>query len=158
MAEDKKDFKHIVRIANTDLDGKKPILHAMKKIKGVSFMFSNMVCNLTGIDKHKTTGELSGEEEKKLNDFLEDPVKHSVPSWMLNRRRDLATGADMHIVGADLKYQTQNDIKLMKKIKCYKGVRHSAGLPARGQRTKSNFRKNKGKAQSVKRKAGKGKK
>ena len=46
--------------------------------------------------------------------------------------------------------------KFMKKIKSYRGIRHMFGLPVRGQRTRSNFRPNKGKVQGVKRgKAGK---
>ena len=45
-----------------------------------------------------------------------------------------------------------NDIKLMQKIKCYKGIRHYYRLPLRGQRTKSNFRRNKAKASSLKKK------
>jgi small subunit ribosomal protein S13 len=43
---------------------------------------------------------------------------------------------------------------MMKRIRSYKGVRHSLGLPVRGQRTRSNFRKNKGKVLGVKRKEG----
>ncbi|MEK6867257.1 MAG: 30S ribosomal protein S13, partial [Nanoarchaeota archaeon] len=38
---------------------------------------------------------------------------------------------------------------LLKKIKAYRGMRHAAGLPTRGQRTRSNFRKNKGKTVGV---------
>ena len=45
----------------------------------------------------------------------------------------------------DLSFAEENDIKMMKKIRSYRGVRHGMGLPVRGQRTKSNFRKNKGK-------------
>jgi small subunit ribosomal protein S13 len=43
---------------------------------------------------------------------------------------------------------------MMKKIRSYKGMRHAYGLPVRGQRTKSKFRKNKGKVKGVKRKSG----
>ena len=46
----------------------------------------------------------------------------------------------------DLDFTVDNDLKRMKMIKCYRGMRHAFGLPVRGQRTKSNFRKNKGKA------------
>jgi len=46
----------------------------------------------------------------------------------------------------DLKFTKENDIKLLKKVKSYRGMRHALGLPVRGQRTKSNFRRNKGKA------------
>ena len=58
------------------------------------------------------------------------------------------------MTGTTLSFTQDNDIKMMKKIKSYKGVRHILGQPVRGQRTKSNFRKNKGKVLGVKRKEG----
>ena len=51
-------------------------------------------------------------------------------------------------------FTQDNDIKMMKKMRSYKGIRHSLGLPVRGQRTKSNFRKNKGKVLGVRKKEG----
>ena len=87
--EKKEDnFRYFVRIVNTDLDGNKNIGNALKKIKGVSFMFSNMVCNLAGIDKMAKTGYLSDEQVKKLDEVLNNPSKFNVPSWMLNRRKN----------------------------------------------------------------------
>ena len=50
------------------------------------------------------------------------------------------------IVNAINSFAEETDIKRMKKTRSYRGVRHGMGLPVRGQRTKSNFRKNKGKA------------
>jgi small subunit ribosomal protein S13 len=145
MKEEQKDFKHIVRVMNTDLDGAKPIGHALGKIKGVSFMFSNAICKLTKIPATKKTGYLSEDEVKKLNEAISNPLSIEVPLWMLNRRNDPDTGEDMHLIGTDLRFVTENDVKMMKKIRSYKGVRHSHGQPVRGQRTKSNFRTNKGK-------------
>ncbi|MBW2967740.1 30S ribosomal protein S13 [Candidatus Woesearchaeota archaeon] len=148
----KPDYRHIVRIADTDLDGAKPIGHALNKIKGVSFMFANAVCIFSNVDKQKITGQLSADEIKRLNEVLRNPGKYGFPAWMLNRRKDSETGDDRHILGADLRWQVENDIKLMKKIRSYKGVRHMAGLPVRGQKTKNNFRKKKGKGLGVQRK------
>ena len=51
----------------------------------------------------------------------------------------------------ELIFSKEQDIKFLRRIRCYKGVRHALGLPVRGQRTRSNFRKNKGKAMGVKR-------
>ncbi|RMF06610.1 30S ribosomal protein S13 [Candidatus Woesearchaeota archaeon] len=138
------DFKHIIRVANTDLDGSKPIYHALTKIKGVSVMFANMLCKLAGIDIQKKAGTLLDAEVNKLNEIIKDPAAHGAPSWMLNRRKDYETGLDKHLVQADLQFSKESDIRRLKKIKSYRGVRHQAGLPLRGQRTKSNFRKNKG--------------
>ncbi|MBU2560877.1 MAG: 30S ribosomal protein S13 [Nanoarchaeota archaeon] len=148
----KEDYRHIVRIADTDLDGSKPIGHSLNKIKGVSFMFANAVCTFSRIDKKKITGQLNADEVKRLNEILKEPSKYGFPVWMLNRRKYAETGENRHIIGADLKWQVENDIKLMKKIRSYKGVRHMLGLPVRGQKTKNNFRKKKGKGLGVKRK------
>lgn len=145
-------FKHLVRIANTDLDGNKQIGIAMKGIKGIGFMFANAVCNMAGVNKSKKTGVLSDEEVSKLNEVIADPAKFKIPIWMYNRRKDYEDNSDKHILTADLDFIKDNDIKILKKIKSYKGIRHSAGLPVRGQRTKSNFRKSKGKVTGVKRK------
>jgi small subunit ribosomal protein S13 len=140
-----KDFKHLVRIANTDVDGKKQIVQALLKIKGIGFMYSNAICTVASIDKRAKAGYLTDEQVNKLTEVILNPTSNSIPSWMFNRRKDVETGEDKHLITADLDFTKGNDIKMMKKIRSYKGVRHSFGLPVRGQRTKANFRKNKGK-------------
>ena len=153
--EENQDFKHFVRIADTDLNGANHIGSSLRQIKGVGFMFSNLICNLAKIDGRKRTGDLGEEEIKRINEVVNDPLKFNAPSWMLNRRKDFETGKDKHLVVADLTFTQDNDIKIMKKIKSYKGVRHILEQPVRGQKTKSNFRKNKGKVHlGVKKKAG----
>lgn len=142
---EKEEFKHLVRIANTDLDGNLPLYKALTKIKGVGFMFSNMLCSITKVDKNKKVGYLIDNEINKIDSAIKDPSKFNAPEWMFNRRKDVEDGKSKHIVGGDISFIQENDIKMMKKIRCYKGVRHSIGLPVRGQKTKSNFRKNKGK-------------
>ena len=141
----KDDFRHIVRIANTDLKGERHLDIALKGIKGVNFMFSNLVCVLSGIDPKKTVGHLTDDEIKKIDDIMNDPAKFGAPVWMFNRRKDSEDGSMKHVISADLTFIQDNDIKMMRKMKSYRGVRHSVGLPTRGQRTKANFRKNKGK-------------
>src|SRR3989338_5512633 len=149
MEEQKKDFNYIVRIVNADLDGNKPIIQALRKIKGVSFMFANAVCRLTGVDTTQKTGYLNEEDIKKIEEVLKNPLKFNTPFWMLNRKKNPEDGNDKHLLGADLKFTQENDIRFMKKVRSYKGIRHSFGLPVRGQRTKSNFRRNKGKVMGV---------
>ena len=153
--EEHKDFKHIVRIANTDLKGEKAIGSALRHIKGISFMFSNLICNLANINAKKRTGDLDEGEVKRMDEVINNPLKFNTPPWMFNRRKDFETGQDKHLVSADLEFTQDNDIKIMKKIKSYRGVRHILNQPVRGQKTKSNFRENKGKVHlGVKKKAG----
>ena len=156
MAEEQptQELKYFVRIANTDLDGNKSLYRALTKIKGISFIFSNAVLNITGIEKTKRTGYLTDNDVAKIDDVIKDPLKFGIPSWLFNRKRDPEDGIDRHLVGVNLALINDNDIKIMKKIKSYRGVRHSLGLPVRGQRTKSNFRRNKGKVLGVKKKQG----
>lgn len=145
MEEKRENFNYLVRIANTDLNVNKSVITALQKIKGIGFRYSDMVCNLAGIDKLKKIGYLKEEEVKKVEEIITNPLKYKIPSWMMNRRKDPEDGQDRHLLLSNIKFITENDIKLMKKIRCYKGIRHALGQPVRGQRTRSHFRKNKGK-------------
>ncbi len=147
MTEQK--FKQLVRIANTDIYGNKNILYGLRKIKGVGFMFANAMCNLADVDKNKKAGELTDEEIERLDKLTKDYSK--IPIWMLNRKHDPEFGENLHLFTSNLKLRKEFDIKKMQKIKSYKGLRHSVGLPVRGQRTRSHFRK--GSSVGVQRKA-----
>jgi len=132
----------IIRIAETNLDGAKKVSDAIRRIRGVSFMMSNAISKLSGFGE-KRLGELSDEERNKLEDMIMNPQKHGVPVWMYNRRRDPTTGENKHLAVSELEFTQKMDIGLMRKLKTYKGVRHSLGLPVRGQRTRGSFRKGK---------------
>jgi len=155
MAEQaKQELKYFVRIANTDLDGNKSICHSLTKIKGISFMFANTILNACNIDKAKKSGYLTDDQINRIEEVIKEPSRFGIPSWLFNRKKDPYDNLDRHLVGTSLSFTQENDIKMMKKIKSYKGIRHSLGLPVRGQRTRSNFRKNKGKVLGVKKKEG----
>jgi len=111
-----KTTRRIIRLLATDIDGDLDVLSAMRKIKGVNFMFANAVCNVMGIDKKRKIGGLSQEETKSIEDFIKNP---KVPSWLLNRRKDNETGNDIHItkIGIDLK--KREDINVMRRIRAY---------------------------------------
>jgi len=144
------EFRHLVRISNTDTDGKKAVVIGLKNVKGVGIPLAHAICKVTGIDQFKKSGDLTDDEISKLDDAVANPTKHGIPSWMLNRQKDLETGEDTHIVTNDLIFTKGNDIKRLRRLKNYRGTRHSLGLPVRGQRTRSNFRPNKGKVTGVK--------
>jgi len=139
------EIRYLVRICKTDLAGTKPIAYALTNIKGVGFCFANLACNLAHVEKNKKVGLLTDDEINKLNNVLENPIQYNIPSWLYNHRRSYETNVDQHLLTTDLDLARDNDLKIMKKIKCYRGVRHIQGQPVRGQRTKSHFRKNKGK-------------
>jgi len=59
---------------------------------------------------------------------------------MMNRRKDVETGQDKHVMGMDLAMILREDLDLMKKMRSYKGIRHERGLRVRGQKTRSTGR------------------
>lgn len=139
-AETAQQARRIVRLLATDIDGNLSVERALRRIKGVGFMFSRAVCVRTGVDRKKKVGLLTESELKNLERAIKSP---ELPRWMLNRRKDLETGNDFHVVMADLDLRRREDINLMKRIHAYKGVRHELGQPVRGQRTRSSFRTSK---------------
>ena len=152
MAENENpNFRHIVRVANTDLNGKKPVVYSLRKIKGVGTSFGHAICGVLHLDEGRKLGDLSEEETKRIEEVILHPQKFNVPGWIFNRQRDMETNSDRHMVGNELIFTQEMNVKMMKKIRSYKGVRHMLGLPVRGQKTRSKFRKNKGKVLGVKR-------
>lgn len=145
-----KDEGRIVRILSSDIEGKTSVYAGLTKIKGISWSFSNAICKALDLDKKKKIGALTEKEIAKISEFIKNP---SVPQYLHNRRKDFETGKDSHLIGSDLDLAKEFDIKRLKKIKSYRGLRHSAGLPSRGQRTKSHFRTNKKKSVGIKKKA-----
>ncbi|MEK6857423.1 MAG: 30S ribosomal protein S13 [Nanoarchaeota archaeon] len=138
-------MKHLIRIANTDINGNKPVMYALKKIKGVGINFASAAIRILKLNPVQKIGLMTDAEIKSIEEVVRNPQKFHIPTWLYNRQNDLETGNNMHLLGTELMLAHEGDIKLMKKIKCYKGVRHILGQPVRGQRTRGNFRKNKGK-------------
>ena len=134
-------LRSIIRIVNTDLDGSKPVYHALRKIPGVSYMFSNAVLDAAKVPNEKKAGELTDEDIKNIEAVMKDPLGHDLPVWLVNRRKDVNDGNDKHLITTDIRLRREFDIKMMQKVKSYKGIRHAIGQPVRGQRTKAHFRK-----------------
>jgi small subunit ribosomal protein S13 len=135
------DFKHMVRIARRDVDGNKPVANALADIKGVGIALSGAIVSRMGLDLNQKIGYLPDDTINEIEEAIRDPQKVNVPQWMLNRRNDYETGKTEHLIESDLMMRLRDDLNRMKKIRSYKGRRHEVGLPVRGQRTKSTFRK-----------------
>jgi len=132
--------EEIVRLVETDLDGKKPVRVAIRSVRGVSFSLGNAISDLCGFGD-KRVGELTEAEQKRFEELVTNPEKAGIPKWLLNRRKDPDTGEDNHLAVSKLDLTHKMDINRLKKVRCYRGVRHNLGLPVRGQRTRSSFRK-----------------
>lgn len=133
------DFRYIVRLMNTDLNGEKPTLYALTDIKGVGTRVAESLVKSSGVSPNKKIGLLDDEEIESLKKSISE-FSQRVPYWFVNRKRDPYTGEDRHYFGADIETALRDDINRLRKISCYRGVRHDTGQKVRGQRTRSNGR------------------
>lgn len=135
-----KDFKYIVRISNTDVDGEKKVVFGLTSIKGISVQMATIIADDAGIKRYAKVGDLKDADIEKLQSTV-NKIIDIVPSWMLNHRKDYETGEDIHLIGAEIDMRLRDEINIMKKIRSYRGIRHERGLPCRGQRTRANNRR-----------------
>jgi len=135
------EFKHLIRISRKDVDGNKKIEYALTDIKGVGLSLSRSLALAMGFDLEQKIGYISDEDIVRIEEALKDPQNYNIPKWMLNRQDDYVTGETTHLIESDLDMMLRDDLNRMRKTRSYKGRRHEVGLPVRGQRTKSTFRK-----------------
>lgn len=150
-----REFRHIIRIADQDLKGSDRLVYALANVKGVGVNLANAIVNVLKLDPDQRLGYLTDLEVKKVMEVLQNPAAYGVPAWMLNRQKDLESGEHKHLIGSELALRVRQDVDFMKKIRCWKGVRHSLGLKVRGQRTRTTGRT--GQTVGVGKKAGKAK-
>jgi small subunit ribosomal protein S13 len=141
-----KEEMRLVRILGKDIFGNVKLRAGLTKIKGISWAVSNAICRMSGLNPTTFLQDLKEDDLNKIEMIVKEG---KLPLFLKNRRKDFDEGDDKHIVGSDLNLRNEFDVKRLKKIKSYKGIRHGLGLPVRGQRTKSHFRKNRKKSGAV---------
>ena len=132
-------MKQVMRLVETNLEGRKPVGDAIRSIMGIGHQFSNAIIHVGGFGR-TPLGDLSEPDLRRLEDIIAHPERHGIPAWLYNRRRDPALGTDRHLSVSALDFVEKQDINELKKIRAYRGVRHGLGLPVRGQRTRSSGR------------------
>jgi small subunit ribosomal protein S13 len=115
------------RIVGVNLPNEKRIEIGLTYIYGIGLTTAKKILKETGVDPNTRVKDLTEGEIAKIREQIEGKLK----------------------VEGDLKRETAADIRRLKEIGSYRGSRHAAGLPARGQRTKTNARTKKGKARTV---------
>lgn len=115
------------RVIGIDIPDNKRLEISLMYIYGVGRRLSNEICAKLGLDPNMKAHKLTEDEIAKINAVL----------------------TSQYVVEGDLRRQTQNHIKRLISIHCYRGMRHRLGLPVRGQRTRTNSRTRKGKRKTV---------
>jgi len=145
-------FQHILRVLNTNVDGRRKVMYALANIKGIGRRFSNLVCKKAEINLNKRGGELSEEEIETIKTIIANPHQFNIPEWFCNRQKDRKDGKNFQVVSNNVDVKLRDDLERMKKIRLHRGLRHYWNIRVRGQHTKSTGRR--GKTVGV---AGKGK-
>ena len=117
----------MARIAGVDLPNQKRVEIGLTYIYGIGIPKSREILNATSVNPDTRVKDLSDEDVKKIADYIGSNV----------------------IVEGDLRRDIALDIKRLKEVGCYRGVRHRKGLPVRGQKTKTNARTCKGPRKTV---------
>jgi len=134
-------FQHILRVMNTNIDGRRKVMFALTAIKGIGRRFSNIVCKKADVDLNKRAGELTDEEVEKLVTIMTNPRQYKIPDWFLNRQKDIKDGKYSQVTSNALENKLREDLERLKKIRAHRGLRHYWGLRVRGQHTKTTGRR-----------------
>lgn len=135
------EYRHIVRIVGNDIPGERKILVGLTQIKGIGHMFASAILDSLKISSNANIGNLSDEQVQAIEGIILDPGASKFPAWFLNRRKDVETGKDMHLITSDIDFTIRNDIERERITNSWKGYRHMFGLKVRGQRTRTTGRK-----------------
>jgi small subunit ribosomal protein S13 len=117
----------MARISGVDLPREKSIQISLTYILGIGRSSARKICDEAGVPRDSKTFNLDETEVVRLRDIIEAKYK----------------------VEGDLRRETQQNIKMLMDIGCYRGLRHRRGLPVRGQRTHTNARTRKGPRKTV---------
>jgi small subunit ribosomal protein S13 len=117
----------MARIAGIVIPAEKQVQVALTYIYGIGPHFASTILAAVNIEPTTRVKDLTEAEEQKLRDIIDND----------------------YVTEGDLGRLVANNIKRLKDINAYRGLRHKAGLPTRGQRTRTNARTRKGKAVAV---------
>ncbi len=139
FVSDNPNFRYIVRVSNTDLDGTRPAALALTGVGGVGLRLAEVALRLANVPADELIGNLSEPTVEGIEATLQS-LPSKVPMWMVNHPREPLMGETLHYIGPDLETRRRDDINLMRMVRSYRGVRHERGQKVRGQRTRSNGR------------------
>lgn len=116
----------MARIKGVEIPNDKKIVVSLTYIYGVGPTRAKKICDDVKVDPDKKTKDLTNDELGKIREELNN-----------------------YVTEGDLRREVSMNIKSLKEMGCYRGMRHRRGLPVRGQRTNRNARTRKGKGKTI---------
>jgi small subunit ribosomal protein S13 len=117
----------MARVAGIEIPNDKRLWISLMSIYGIGEVSAKKICEGVNIDKREFVKDLSEDQLERIRKYIEENFK----------------------VEGELRQGNFRDIKRLKDIRSYKGIRHKLGLPVRGQRTRHNARTRKGRGRAV---------
>jgi small subunit ribosomal protein S13 len=117
----------MARVAGVEIPNDKKIWVSLMDIYGIGETKAQEICEGAKVDKNKIVENMSKTDLDKVRAYIEKNVSTE----------------------GELRQKIFRDIKRLKDIRCYRGIRHKLGLPVRGQRTRHNAHTRKGKSKPV---------
>jgi small subunit ribosomal protein S13 len=124
-----------------DIPGEKKLTIGLTQIKGIGYNFATAILDTLKINPNSNVGYLTDSDVQAIEKLITDPSSSNFPQWFLNRRKDVETGNDIHILTSDIDFTLRNDIERERITSSWRGYRHMYGLKVRGQRTRCTGRK-----------------
>ncbi|MBI3640754.1 MAG: 30S ribosomal protein S13 [Thaumarchaeota archaeon] len=135
------EYRHIVRIAGKDVPGAKKMIIGVSQVRGIGYNFAKAILDVLKIDQNSNIGFLTESQVEEIEKVMKNPSSINVPPWFLNRRKDIDSGENLHLITSDIEFNVRNDIEREKNTNSWRGFRHTYGLKVRGQRTRTTGRK-----------------
>ena len=98
------EYRHIVRIVGNDILGEKKMLVGLTQIKGIGYNFATAILDTLKINTNSNIGNLTEDNVQAIEKLITDPIGGNFPIWFLNRRKDIETGADLHLLTSDIQF------------------------------------------------------
>lgn len=135
------EFRHIVRIAGKDIPGAKKTIIGISQVKGIGYSFAKSILDILKINPNSNVGFLTESQVEEIEKAMRNPSSVNIPPWFLNRRKDMDSGNNLHLITSDIDFNVRNDVEREKGMNSWRGFRHTYGLKVRGQRTRTTGRK-----------------
>ncbi|XP_007060027.2 40S ribosomal protein S18 [Chelonia mydas] len=133
-------FQRILRVLNTNIDGRWKIAFAITVIKGVGRRYAHVVLRKADIGLTKRAGELTEDEVESVITIMQNPHQYKIPDWFLNRQKDVKDSKYSQVLANGLDNKLREDLEWLKKIQVHRGLHHFWGLRVWGQHTKTTRR------------------
>ena len=134
-------YENLIRILGNDIPGERKALIGLTQIPGIGYNFANSLLQILKINPDSKIGMFTEEQVSSIEKIIQNPKSINVPTWFMNRQKDIQTGEDLHLVTSDIAFNIRNDIEREKNVFSWRGYRHMYGLKVRGQRTRCTGRK-----------------